>query len=255
VKSYELAAEALVLAGGLLRTTPVTDSDKADSMTTGAIARRIPERWAAKVSRFLAAEEWQEFTVTEIRDYTETRDALMAELDPETEAMLVSEMLDHDLARAYAQQLRKARAYLAQNWPMSQMDTATGPKFYEPSTMEQGGAWALYAVLGYPERIVDELLMGALQDEQAQAFREVYPELFDRLNQTIGALHTEKQAASEGYELAWPRERVLRTLLGMPQDTPIVEAQRGGQPEPKPDVGAPIQIDFSSERPRSAEAA
>ena len=250
MKPYEVAAEALVLVGGLLRTTPLTEA------TTAVAARKLPDRWAVKVRRFLSADEWQEFDIPELGDYEEMRDQLMEDKDPDALGKLTAEILDHDLSQAYGQQLNKVRQYLAANWPMHQLDGGVGlPKLYTPSTMEQGGAWALYAVLGYPERIVDELLMGTLQDEQARAFQENYPELFGRLRTLLDFEFKEKQAAAPSYELPWPRERVWRTLLGLAEEVPITDAARGGKPEQKQQPAGPLPIDFSKERTRTADAA
>lgn len=246
--SLSVSAEALVAVSGILRDKPLTE-------VTAEAARNLPRAWSEKVTAFFTETEWRPFKVPKVPDYEETYDALAVGLSPEDKAKLLAEVRDQELGDAYSFQVDAARGYLLERWPINQRDTATGPRNEPPSTMQQGQAWSLFTVINDPNRILDEMLMGTLLEEQAEAFREVCPGLFDRLRGLIDMEIKERQAKSNDFAVAWDRERVLRTLMGLPQEVPITEKKRGGDAPPEASPAAEINIDFSRERPQVIENA
>ncbi len=223
---------------------------------TAEAARNLPAAWAKKVDAFLSEKKFRKFQIQRAGDYEKVYEALSRDLTPEVNAKLTEQVRDGMLAHAYIEQLGRARAYLLERWPINQLDTATGTVNLPPSTMQQGQAWALYAILNDPGRILDEMLMGTLLDEQAAAFREVYQGLYDKLRALLDVEIKERIAKSEDYVVPWDRERVMRRLLGMSQEVPIVEAPKGGgQPAAPEAPAAQIDIDFARERPRVIEKA
>lgn len=248
--ALSISAEALVAVTGVMPDQPLTAQ-------TARAARELPKRWAQLVGAFFSEETWRPFKMPDAPDYEATYDALAEGLGAEERTRLLPQVRDELLADAYVAQLEQARAYLFERWPINQLDTATGPKNLPPSTMQQGQATALWSVVNDPTQVLEEMLMGTLLEEQAAAVRDVYPGLFSRLRTLIDVEIKERQARSEKYTVPWERERVLRCLLGLPQETPIVEAPKGGggggdapaQPAPE------IDIDFARERPRVVDRA
>lgn len=242
-----LSAEALLAVTGVMREKPLTEKD-------AARARELPSEFAKKVTAFLDETEWRTFKMPAPGDYEATHEALMSGSDPDDGAELIAQIRDMELGRAYLAQLGAARQYLSERWPIDQIDTATGPRLLPPATMHQGQAWALFSVVTAPGRILDEMLMGTLQEEQAESVKDIYPGLYDRIRGLIDAEIMERKARSEAYTVAWDRERVLRIFLGLPQEVPITDGPDGKQPEAPADAGADIAIDFSRERSRFVEA-
>jgi len=258
--SLSLSAEALAAVTGILRTKPLTEDDAGK-------ARELPRLFSEKVKAFLADEDWRPFKLPKYPDYEKTYDTLIVGSHPDANAKLMANVQDQQLADAYGAQVDRCREYLLERWPMNQLDAATGPLNLPPSTMQQGQAWALYSVVNDPRRILDEMLMGTLLGEkqvpggppsmgQAEAFRELCPGLFGMLRSLLNAEIRDRVAKDAKYTVPWLRERVMRVLLGLPTEVPIVEAKRGaGEAQPEAPPVPEIDIDFSRERPRVVERA
>jgi hypothetical protein len=230
----ELAAEALVAVTGLFP-EPLTRQD-------GIAARRLPKEWHAKLRDFVEAETFTRFKAPPRPDSEDTYLALT----PKPDNALAAGLADPQMASEYIEVLGRARAYTRSIWPVVVRDTPTGPEWLEPSTTAMGAAWAVLDVAGKPERVLDQMLSGWLDPDEAAAFRTVFPRLFAMVHQVLNR-HLQ---ARRGKPITWARELVVRTLLGLGATGMVSVSQptSGGPPAP---AGAPkIQIDFKALRTR-----
>jgi hypothetical protein len=229
----DLAAEALVAVAGLWP-EPLTRED-------GAAARRLPKDWNAKLRDFVSADTFTRFRMPPRPDSEDTYLALTPKPDPALAAGLASPQM----ATEYIETLGRARAHVRSIWPVVIRDTPTGPEWLEPSTTAMGAAWAVLDVVNRPERVLDQMLSGWLDPDEAAAFRTVFPRLFAMVHQVL----MQHLQARRGRPISWARELVVRTLLGLGPSGQVTVSQPPASAPPG--AGAPkILIDFKALRTR-----
>jgi hypothetical protein len=239
-----LAAECLVATTGVLRPRRVTRSD-------GAEAARLPRQWRTAVREWIEQERPRRFRLDQRPDHESTLENLTRGVSLE-ELADVHRELEAEMASAYDAQLSNAREYLRALWPALALDTPMGPRALEPSLTELGDAYAALAVVERPERILDELRMGTLQDAQVQALAAVYPGLLQMLQAMIQEEILRQLTRRRGWSMRWWHEQLWRQLLGLPPELPLSEVK---QPPARAASPAPIQIEFREQASKAERIA
>lgn len=228
----QTSAEALLAVTGLF-----PDMAKPIGKGQAADAAALPGRWLRRVSAWLEAEKWARFRLQPMPAYLATYEKLTAPIGLDEIGRYTATIADQNISDAYKASLSNAREYARANWPVLSMDTATTPRLLEPGKPVVGQATAMLAVLDDPGRVLDELDMGTLTEDQAKAFRTCYPALYEMLRRFFEAEILRRRARVKSFTIPYARELQLRTLLGMPAEMSITEVQR---PPPRmTSTGAP----------------
>lgn len=207
-----IVSEALLAASGLFPTRL--------TRTVVTAAEAIPREFRRGVRDFFDASGPRKFKRGPRLDWESTWGRLSAGVGgQELEALVVG--LPDALAIDYGASLSSAREYLKARWPALSIESPTGPRLLEPSTMELGAAWELYGIIDSPLRILGELSSGALSGPQAEAVAKAFPNISMMLRAQIQEDIERRVRAKKSYRVAWWQERVLRVLLGMPERSVI----------------------------------
>lgn len=182
------------------------------------------DKWLADISEDLSEEK-----VT----------ALLAATDPESE-----------LSSSYYAGLQHAREWLLERWPRTMRPTNRGPRSVELAADDAAAWWDIVRVVEDPDAIIELLEQGTLSAEQAEAFRDVYPELHDFVEGVIDdALNT----APEKWEPTPDVDDLLATLAGVPVATEAAPALP--PPAPPPGKGIDLAGKAAKERTKADIAA
>lgn len=139
------------------------------------------------------------------------------------------------LGAEWVQEVNEARQSLLERWPGIPLRgglTALEP----PLSHDQAQDWlGLVAIVEDASRLCDELEAGALLPAELELFGEVYPSLMEVVVEA--AFKAVVDLAARGTDLPEAKERMLRLVLGTPEDQPIVVAQGEGPPPPRTSTG------------------
>ena len=227
-----LTAEALLATTGILP-DPLQPAD-------GALARGLPDEFRAEVAAFLDAKAPRAFRAPKPVDPAKLLDTLIRGLDASQRSELVAGLQDPGLGDAYLTVLESARQLVRTEIPQLEQQTPLGPKPLPLGEVERGRIAATVAVVNDPSRILEEMRMGTLTAAQASAFGAAYPQLFEMLKAMVWEELVKRFKTPEGYDLPWPKERVLRTLVGLPPELSITKVE-----QPRPEAAHPdIKVDF-----------
>jgi hypothetical protein len=232
-----LAAEALVAVSGIFPERPIGPSD-------GMAARQLPNEWRAQVKAFFDQARPRKFRLYPRPAHEKTLTRLTTGVDL---PMLTRKLADPDLVTEYGVTLNNAREYVRARWPSLSMDTFTGPRLLEPGWTAMAEAWAVLAVVDDPSRILVEMLCGTIAGEQVAAVKTAYPALWKMLLAQIDERKNLELGRKKSWTVSWPKERILRILLGLPPDVSIAQAPQA----PARAAAARINIDFSSAQTRA----
>lgn len=235
----DIAAEALVAATGIF--------PEKITQTLVEEAISLPRVWQRRIRAWFGSDANERFTLYPRPDHEETLEKLTAGMQPAAAASLVRG-LPPDQAQAYLAQLSNAREHVRAIWPALRLETPTGPELLPPSTMEMGRAWSVLAVIDHPTRLLDEMAMGTITAEQADAVAEVYPALFDVLRGLIDEEINRRRMERKTYKVPYRHQQILRTLLGLPPGVQLTQiAQEPARKIAKSAPASnPIQIDFTT---------
>jgi hypothetical protein len=192
----------------------------------------LPDRLQGRIDRWLRsrgpARPW---TPPPYHDPAKLRDRLIHTPDE----LRGHDGLDEVLAAEWVQEVKDARKSLVDRWPG--IPLRGGLTALEPP-LAHDAAWdwlALVAVVDEPLRLLDELEAGALLPAQLEVFQEVYPELTRVVTEAVFRVVVD--LAARGTDLPETKERMLRLVLGTPEDQPIVLPPTEEPPPPKKSGG------------------
>lgn len=242
--TMSLSAEALAGVTGLFQVDPASRAQGKDAVS-------IPKAWKEGAVKFITQDKAKKFAMPRPSDHMRMLEKLAAGVDDERRVALVSQLQDPDLGEAYLTVLARAISYLRSRWPSLTLDTPAGPRPLPPGRVETGRAASLLSVLDDPCRVVDELRMMSLTHEQADAFRECYPELYAMLRSMLWDEISKQAADDKNWNLPRDKTQRLRIFLGMPMDAPLA---RTPQPPAKSAPPVPrVDVDFKSLATRSVQ--
>jgi hypothetical protein len=229
----KLTAEALLAVTGIFP-DPLKPAD-------GRAASALPKQWRAEVRQFFDQEKPRAFRAPPKVDPAKLQDTVIRGVDADKRAGLVAGLADADLGLAYLDALDHALEVVRAGIPSLTRDTPLGPAQLPLGKVEGMRIASLVAVVNDPARVLEEMQMGTLTTAQAEAFGDVYPSLAERLSSLIWDELVARYKTPEKYALPWAKERVLRTLVGLPPSAPISQA---APPPPKGSTPPTIKVDF-----------
>jgi hypothetical protein len=223
-----LASEALLAVSGLF-------PKKITRTVTGTAAEALPREWARDVKAFFDQEKPEKFRKVPRPDHEGTLDRLIAGISAEEQERLTKGLSD-EAGLDYLAALNNAREYVQSQWPALYLDTPTGPQLLEPGPTAMMEASTMYATIDDPHRVVVDMLSGALTTAQVNAFKQVYPGLFDVLRSLVRAEIDRRLARRKSYRVPWRQERVLRVFLGLGPDMTLKHVEPKAPQMSSPDV-------------------
>lgn len=138
--------------------------------------------------------------------------------------------------------MEAARSYLVTRWPRITIDTFAGPRPMPLPFDDAAEAASLFAVVDGPRRIREEMDYGSLTPSQAEAFRAVYPSLFDAYRFALA----DEAAKITAKNSAWMPDEAQTLMLSVLTNTaPGALTYVAEQPAPEPPKQA---RDFGAKR-------
>jgi hypothetical protein len=227
-----LAAEALAAVVGVVPKKPITADDR-------LVAGKLPQKWRAKVRRFLHSDP-EPIIHAPVIDLEKVLDKL-TEPNEDLDRVL-GDLIDPGISSAVLNVIAGARQYLTARWPTVVVEGITGPELMEVSPQDKQAAAALFRVVDEPNHLLDEMLSRTLEPDQAAAFAASYPNLAEMLTSIIW-----DEIASLGKKrVSWDRELVLRVLWNVPPQTQITTPR--AQPKVPPSKSEPDQLQTKAQR-------
>lgn len=201
-------------------------------------AAAYTDAWPARVTAWLRGTGARKFTLPPNSDVGLVRSQLERPLTETEQRDLVAGIQDPLLQAEFLATLNLARGFLSDGYPLQEVDTVLGVGVELDPAPDEAARWlAQVAVLEDPNRILDELEMGSLEQAQVLAFKATMPALWAELWSYVQAeLTLMRQQGVEG--LPYDREAGVRTLGQLGWDAPIVVEQSPPpeQAERKPDT-------------------
>lgn len=228
-----LAIDCLLGVTGLVP-DGVTERERMAAIT-------MPETFAKRARSWWLADEREPYKELPEKNLDKLFDSVA--IDPtldEITAWLKDAGDDMEIAEDLHLALVAARKYLVQKWPRVVIPTFGGDRVMPLAIDDAAEVTSLWAVLDDPVRVLDEMDSGTLSPSQAEAFRTVYPALYDHYRDALedaAALRVRKDPdwmPSEQQEIA------LAILTAQPSGVAPYEATTppGEPPQQKKDLGA-----------------
>lgn len=223
-----IGAEAVVAQAGILPkpTKVLTEED-------GQAARELPELWRSEIAAWLDQKQPRAFRLPTAHDFEKTLNALTTPLPHD----LFSQLTEPGLVAECRVVLDRARAYALTKWPVRHLDKPERQVLLQPGQVELMGANADLAVLDDPDRMVDELRMETVTGSQVEAFKAVYPDLFQMLTAIMWE-EIDRKALDADYSMSWGTELVVRRLVSLPPAMSIAKVERPPPAAASPTISA-----------------
>lgn len=169
-------------------------------------------------------------------------DLLSAPPTPEQMQRKLAKAEDPEAAELWQAVAQRSVAYLQAALPKRERETPVGPKLLPPSDMELARFRHAWEIAEDPMVMLEALAEGSLSRGMARQFAELWPDLYMELQSALPELLIAIKTQRPGYEIPWPREKQLRSLMGaswgpMVQDMQAafgrekLNVQRGLQPQ------------------------
>ncbi|HZN64732.1 MAG TPA: hypothetical protein VFB66_05485 [Tepidisphaeraceae bacterium] len=208
-------------------------------------ARTLPETFAKRTRSWVTAKQGA-FTYYKTPD----TDKLFRDLAPPTQpeiAEWLRILVDFPEANEWIAGLQNARDYMRRLWPKNTFDTPAGPRTFPLSVDDAADMHSVFAVLDEPTRVLDELGSYTLTTQQALAFSECYPDLYQftlaSITEACGRkLAKDLPGATRERRMPWfpdgDKDLVMRVLELLPPE-PL--PQFAPPPPAKPADGNPVE--------------
>lgn len=208
----QLAAELLLAVSGPFPTGPLSPAD-ADA------AQALAKEWATRVKAWLAPDAKRVKPGRTVQvNYLATWNRLNQR---HADDQVILGIDSTEIAQAYLGKLRGAREYLRAQWRPLALDTVAGRKILVPGLSETQRASAVYAAVAGRTTVLDGLISGGLEAQQAEAFRACFPMVFEMARALAREAIFKQVTRRKGYEVPYHAEQSLRVLLGLPMGQPI----------------------------------
>jgi hypothetical protein len=245
VNPFALTSEALIATVGLFHEGPILRRD-------GKEAERLPKEWRKEIDDWLDQKAPRKFRAPKVPDYQKTLETLSHGWDVKDAAEFISELQNPDLGVAVRECAQRARGYLAERWPRLTLDGPLGITNLTPGWSELRSAAAVYEVVAKPTAFLREIRSETITKSQADAFRVCYPSLFEMITTFWWDGMRQRRAADKKYSLPWPKERVIRVVIGLPAAISLSRVA----PQQKAPSGPPeVKADFSSQQSKAQQLA
>lgn len=142
-------------------------------------------------------------------DYRTTMERLRVGVPPAEIQKMVDKFPDdeHDTALAFVVTAGNAMTHLKEIFPVSELDTFTGPKNILPSNEAVAAFFLQLAVLNDPLCVFNLIGCGAMLRSQSKTVREFFPSIADEIDSAFYSTIAELGAADDKFRLP-PRARV-----------------------------------------------
>jgi hypothetical protein len=217
-------SEALLAVTGVIRPRP-------DDESIGKAAELL-EDFRARIRRWIASSTVKPWSPPLAHGFS-TREGLRERImyTPD-EPDGVHDLGDDVLAAEWTEELKDARAQLLAAWPGVVMRGGLEAEEV-PLSFDRGQDWlGLVGVVEDPFRLLLELESGAVLPAQLALFESVYPELARILTEETFAALVDLQVKSR--ELPPAKDRVVRLVLKVPPESPILVPKPEEPPPEKP---------------------
>lgn len=231
IQDPNISAETMVAMTGLAPTRAPSEIE-----LRGAIVTNYDARIKRRLATFLESTTVEPLKWARPPSQNSLWASLTKPLDPaEFTSWALEADLPVDVGIQWPMLIQQARDYVQSKWPLYR-DNSLGLHTFELAADEYGDVWHLYRTLNDPDTMFDDLDSLLLLPEQVDAFRTIYPSLF-QTTQRMAALLLEPYVEIQGLReaerwLSGEREEQLRILLQNPGDGPIQMVDEA--PEQKP---------------------
>lgn len=208
-------------------------------------ATAYTDAWPGRVTSWLRSAGVRKFKLPPNSDVALVRSQLERPLTETEQRDMVAGISDPLLQAEFLATLNLARRFLSDGYPLQEVDTVLGVGVELDPAPDEAARWlAQVAVLEDPNRILDELEMGSLEQAQVLAFKAVMPALWAELWGYVQAELTAMRL--EGVEaLPYDREAGVRTLGQLGWEAPVVVEQ---SPPPEEAERKPDTIDLGRQQ-------
>lgn len=236
----DISTEALVAVTGIFPDRPVTYGDT-------YAATLLPGEWRSSVKEFFDRDKALKFKRTKLPMSYEKTGKLLVNPDDDPN-WLTSNFSDPDVANSYLLVISNAREYLRSKWPKLIIQAYPLPRPVDPGRTFIEEMSMLYCTVNEPSIILREMISRSLQPAQVDAFKTVFPALYNLLLDTIDERKQLELSRSMSWTVPWSKERILRNLYQLPIESSIQEAPRS---EAKMGNVSQIKMKNSSETTKS----
>jgi hypothetical protein len=119
----------------------------------------------------------------------------------------------YNLGMATIPEVERMRAYLTAKLPRRRHESLAGPVEEMPPHSDVARFRRLWTIANDPLTILDDLNEYAVSRDMAQAVFDLYPLVFQRIDEGVTSQLFRKKAQAPGYRLSIRKEQLLRVLI------------------------------------------